>query len=148
MSVNQLQVGSTYAIETMNFHVGVLNKTTVGTLDVVYSLATAGTLNVKGYVAPWAGSIVGVSGNLSDTPAAGTLTLYPIINGVRANLSAGSTRGGVIKQTLYAKQDARVDRFSEGDTLGIVYETNSGLDPDDELDGVFQLHVLYEEIRY
>src|SRR5258708_24364086 len=50
-------------------------------LNVIASDAASGSLGVSAYIAPFAGSIVGLTADLSGSVSAGSLTLTPAING-------------------------------------------------------------------
>ncbi len=147
MGVLQQQTAITMPLVSYDFFGATIAQSTTGTLDVVASLAANGTLNVKTYTAPFAGSIVGVAGRLSGTPSAGTLTVIPTIDGVRASLSSNTTRDGAIQPSVYGVQEARVDRFEAGASLGLIFEADAAFEPNNLLDGSFQLFVLYEEVR-
>lgn len=50
-------------------------------LPVVETGATSGTTSIAGYVAPFAGEVIGVSAKVSSAATAGSLTIGPQIDG-------------------------------------------------------------------
>jgi len=92
------------------------------------SQATTGTLlasNVTGHnprVMPTGGSVYGLAGSYSTALTAGTVSLWPVINGT-VNQSLTVTNAAANAKGLYVFGDARKVNFNAGDTLQIIYKT-------------------------
>lgn len=92
---------------------------------LVAEVASAAANAVDGYVMPFAGEIVAVSGRLSAAATAGTLTLGPTIGGTEKTAltqtvtTGQSPRGTVIRGTA---------PFSAGDLIGAEITTDGSWD--------------------
>src|SRR5258708_32973710 len=71
-------------------------------LNVIASDASSGSLGVSVYIAPFAGSIVGLTADLSGSVSAGSLTLTPAINGT-AGTGTSATPPGMFRSAEQAK---------------------------------------------
>lgn len=146
--VIQEQIAVRHNMLALGFTHGQIQQNTTGTVNVIHSLATNGTLNVKGYVMPYDGSVFAVSGNLSATPTAGTLRIDPLINGTLSSVTATSTRNNQLTSRLYASTNARGpnNRFQAGDVVQLRFNTTSDFAPNNSIDGAFHVFVLLENV--
>jgi hypothetical protein len=91
----------------------------------VVEVASAAALAVDGITMPWAGSIVGISADLSAAATAGQLTVGATING---------TESATTRQTITTATAARAVfqadavRFVAGDKIGAEITTNGTWD--------------------
>lgn len=80
---------------------------------------------IVGYIAPFAGEIIGVSWNLTAAGTAGTFTIGPTVGGTEKTAltqtvgTAASGRGTVIRGTI---------PFAAGDEIGAEITTNGSWD--------------------
>lgn len=79
----------------------------------------------EGYVMPYSGSVIGVSGfyDVTGQTVAGVIALKPLINNVVDALSANVTTSGLGKYTAWATQAAGIDTFAAGDKLLLAVDT-------------------------
>lgn len=141
MSVVQTHVGSTKNVAYLPFF-----KTDIA--------ETNGTLNTQAttefYVAPSAGSILGISGGINGTLATGTLSFQAAINGSLSPLFGSGSYIHTSQQYGYAMHEGRKDnfKFSAGQRLGVHFNADDTLEPDSARDGAFLLVVLFEGVQY
>lgn len=149
MSVPQTHIGSTFVPHNLDFAQQKIAQSTTGTLNIIATLATAGTLNAKDYIMPFAGSIYAIGMSLSEVPTDGTLTVTPLINGSLTAFNVDTTVSDVKVQRAYATQEARKfqSTFAAGDRVGLRYLTDSAFAPNTNIDGVFQVLVLFENVN-
>lgn len=149
MGVPQSNIGSTFVPHSLDFSQPKIAQNTTGTLNIQSSLATNGTLNVKDYVMPYAGSIYAIGMSLSEVPTAGTLTVQPLINGSLASINVDTTVSDALAQRAYQTQNARKfqSTFAAGDRIALRYLTDANFAPNTNIDGVFQVLVLFENVN-
>jgi hypothetical protein len=98
------------------------------------------SMAVTGYVAPWAGKIVGVAASLSAAATAGTLTVGATIGGVE---DADTT----MSITTETEKSVRIMRtaagFGAGAVIGCEITTNAGWDGT-TADLAAQVYVVYD----
>ena len=80
-------------------------------------------LAVEGITMPWAGSVVGISVDLSAAASAGQLTVGATIGGTEA---AATTQTITTATAARAVFQADAVRFVAGDKLGVEITTNAG----------------------
>lgn len=149
--VTQENIAITQPSVALIFEQAKIVKNVTGTLNISMNAATSGTLGAQRYTMPFAGSIYAVTGYISPVMTAGTITLYPTVNGtVRADVSANTTdSNGTLSQKLRGSGDAnRVNsRFAAGDTISLTYVSDNNVAPDASVDLVAQVWTLLEEVR-
>lgn len=149
--VTQEQMATTMPTAILLFEQAKLAQSVTGTLNISMNAATSGTLGAQRYTMPYGGSIYAVAAYLAPVMTAGTVTLYPTVNGtVRSDVSANSNNAlGTLTQALFSKGEARRDnsRFNAGDTIGLTYVTDANVAPNAAVDIVAQIYVLLEEVR-
>lgn len=91
----------------------------------VGEVASAATLAVDGITMPWAGTIVGISYNLSAAATAGAMTIGPTVNGTEAAdpTLAVTTAASGSDTALRA-----VATFAAGDRIGAEITTDGSWD--------------------
>lgn len=150
--VTQEQIAITMPSVALLFEQAKIVKNVTGTLNISMNAATSGTLGAQRYTMPYGGSIYAVSAYITPAMTAGTITLYPTINGTqRADITANTTGAdGTLTQKVRGTGDARRDssRFSAGDTINLVYISDNNVAPDASVDLVAQVWVLLEEVRF
>lgn len=146
---SQEQIAITKPMDKFRFVEPKIAQNTIGTLNISANLATTGTLNVKEYTAVWSGAIVGVGARLSETPTAGTLTITPLINGSLTAFSNTNISSALKQPFIYASQENDVlsSHFAAGDRIGLRYNADSAFAPNTQIDGAFEIYVLYDEVR-
>lgn len=149
MAIMQDTAASRYQTAILSFYKHKIPQTTVGTLDVAASNATAGTLNVKEYVMPYNGSIYAIAGNLHTVNTAGTLRIDALINGSLTPLNVDTTVSNAKSATFYVSSGAkaRYQNFTAGQRIGLRYSADSDFAPTAEIDGTFQVYVLLENVQ-
>jgi hypothetical protein len=91
----------------------------------IVEVASAAALAVDGITMPWAGSVVGLSVDLSAAATAGQLTV---------GVTLGGTEQAATTQTITTAAAARAVfpqtavKFNAGDKLGVEITTNAGWD--------------------
>lgn len=149
--VTQEQIAVTMPSVALIFEQAKIAQSVTGTLNISMNAATSGTLGAQRYTMPYPGSIYAVTGYLAPVMTAGTITLYPTVNGtVRADVSANTTdSNGTLSQKLRSTGEARRDnsRFVAGDTISLTYVTDANVAPNSSCDLVAQVWVLLEEVR-
>lgn len=102
-------------------------------LKTFTNAATTGALDVTDIVAPWAGSIVGISYNLETNKTAGALSLSPTINGTEVASTNVLYRVAMANTTRTAHKivDGQSTglRFAAGDQLGFKLTTDGSFAP-------------------
>ena len=88
------------------------------------AVALSNGMSTRGYAAPLAGSIVGITVKSNDARTAGTLTIAPTINGVAGTITA--VLDGTNTTTHFTQQDGGTDVFAAGDNLGCTITTTAG----------------------
>lgn len=102
-------------------------------LKLNVNTATNGSLNITGVAMPFAGSIVGVTANLTANKTAGSMTLTPTINGTA--LSAPAVLVNVAVANSASKKVTMTDaqqtgaRFAAGDLVGVKLTTDGSYAP-------------------
>jgi hypothetical protein len=81
------------------------------------------TLDVKGISMPFAGSIVGMSVDLSAAASAGTLTVGATIGGTEKTATTQTITTGTAARPVFARDSVPVNA---GDLLGVEITTNAG----------------------
>lgn len=141
MSAPQTQIGSTFSVANLHFQ-----KT-----DIANANGDASTIQADStaYVAPYKGSIIGVSSIANGTLVTGTITPYATINGSVCPSFPDAAAVRANQQYGHYTQNARKDNFTfnAGDRIGLSY-TKAGTVAPTTRDGVFLLVVLYEDVRY
>ena len=104
---------------------------------------------VTGYVAPYAGSIIGFSGTLSAHLTTGTLTFQPTVNGSLCPVLPDAASLRTNQSKSYYTQEAQKPyyRFAIGDTLGVHYNASDTIDAT-TIDGACLLVVLFEGVNF
>lgn len=147
MGVNQLPVGSRYA----------LNKYTFQATDVVDASGTliAGQTGAVDYLAPYAGSVVGVtfrgSGTVGGTLTTGTLVPLVMINGAAVSPFPTASVGIMVSQRGGSyTQDAQMSgyQFAAGSTIGLVYSKTGTIAPTGALDITAEVWILHQDVYY
>lgn len=119
-------------------------------LKMNVNAATSGSMNLTGFPAQFAGSIVGVSVVLTANKTAGVLTVTPTINGTAITTPAPLVAVAVANTTLktVANTDAQQTgaRFNAGDLLGVKLTSDGSLAPTTN-DCLVFLTVLYENVQ-
>jgi hypothetical protein len=95
---------------------------TAGQTAVVLARDGAYDLTVTEHVAPWAGSIVGLSVSVENARSAGTLTIHWTNAGTPGTLA--SVIDGTDDQRTYDVQLPGVDTFAAGARLGVTVTTD------------------------
>lgn len=85
--------------------------------------AGAGTLDVKGISMPFAGSIVGMSVDLSAAASAGTLTVGVTVGGTEKTATTQTITTGTAARPVFARDSVHV---AAGDLIGVEITTNAG----------------------
>lgn len=95
--------------------------------DVQLNVVEAGnqTLAVQGISAPFAGSIVAISADLSAAATAGQLTVGITINGTE---KAATTQTITTQTAKYAAFDRAAVPVAAGDKIGVEITSNAGWD--------------------
>lgn len=91
----------------------------------VAEVASAATLAVDGITMPWAGTIVGISYNLSAAATAGTLTIGATVNGTEGADPTLSVTTGTSGSDTAARG---VQTFAAGDRIGAEITTDGSWD--------------------
>lgn len=89
----------------------------------IQEVASAAALLIEGLTMPWAGSVVGISVDLSAAASAGQLTVGVTIGGTEA---AATTQTITTATAARAVFQADAVRFVAGDKLGVEITTNAG----------------------
>jgi hypothetical protein len=89
----------------------------------IQEVASAAALLVDGLSMPWAGSIVGISVDLSSAASAGQLTVGATLDGVE---QAASTQTITTASAATAVIPQESIRFAAGAKLGVEITTNAG----------------------
>lgn len=99
------------------------------------------------WVAPCAGSIIGISGMVNASVTAGTVTLRAHSNSTEeAETGYPAPAISSAAQASYATCAPGVIRFAAGDKLGISMTTTTTLDPTDSLDVDAFLYVVVDPV--
>lgn len=147
MGVNQLPVGSRYALEKYTF-------TATDVADASGTLI-AGQTGASAYTMPYGGSVVGVtfrgSGTVGGTLTTGTLVPLVMIND--AALSPFPTANVAImvsQRSGYYTQDAQASgyQFAAGSSVGLVYSKTGTIAPTGALDITAEVWILHQDIYY
>lgn len=91
----------------------------------IVEVASAAALAIDGLTMPWAGSVVGISVDLSAAATAGQLTVGVTIGGTE---KAATTQTITTAQAARAVFQQEAVRFNAGDKLGVEITTNAGWD--------------------
>lgn len=91
----------------------------------IVEVASAAALAVDGITMPWAGSIVGISVDLSAAATAGSLTVGATIGGTEKAATTQTITTAAAARAVF-QQDAV--RFNAGDKLGVEITTAAGWD--------------------
>lgn len=91
----------------------------------IVEVASAAALAVDGLTMPWAGSVVGISVDLSAAATAGQLTVGVTLDGTEA---AATTQTITTAQAARAVFQQEAVRFVAGAKLGVEITTNAGWD--------------------
>lgn len=145
MARAQTHIGSSKQVAAIPF-VGLNIANASGTLTTTF----LGTINanMNEYVAPYAGSVIGVSGRLNAALTTGTLQMFATVNGSASSLFSNgpihvTAQGN--SQTIEAERSGYT--FAAGDRLGMGYYASDTINPTTN-DGSFLLIVLFEGINY
>ena len=91
----------------------------------ILEVDSAAALNIEGISMPWAGSIVGLSANLSAAATAGQLTVGVTLDGTEA---AATTQTITTAAEATAVFSQNAVRFAAGAKVGVEITTNAGWD--------------------
>lgn len=147
MGVNQLPVGTRYALEKYTFQ-----ATDVG--DASGTLI-AGQTGAVAYTVPYDGSIVGVtfrgSGSVGGTLTTGTLVPLVMVNDVAVAPFPTASVGIMVSQRGgYYTQDAQMSGylFAKGSSIGLVYSKTGTIAPTSVVDITAEVWILHQDIYY
>jgi hypothetical protein len=114
--------------------------------------ATSGSLNLTDHLAPYAGSIVGITARLGANKTAGGLSVSPTINGTEVASTTPLYRVAMANGTpkLAKTVDAQTPglRFNANDLIGARITTDSSFAPAGAQDIEVIVWVLYEGIQF
>lgn len=137
-NVAQTKIAISKIQVVLPFSAGSLSQATTGTL------LNTGITGHQPRVMPSAGSVYGLAGSYSTALTAGTVTLWPMINGtVNQGLVATNDAASAVGVSKFGS--ARVVNFNQNDTLQVIYKT-SGLDA---AGGALEcdVYIFYEDIN-
>lgn len=90
--------------------------------------STTGTLNITSYVAPFAGSIIGIAATITTTATTGTVSVTPTVNGT-ASTVASLVLPIVTNKAYTGTVEASKQPFAAGDLIGVKISTQSTYAP-------------------
>ena len=92
---------------------------------LVAEVASAASNAVDGYVMPFAGEVIAISGALSATATAGSLTIGPTVAGTEKTALTQTVTTGIAPRGTVARSTAK---FAAGDLIGAEITTDASWD--------------------